>query len=348
MNHHSAQSNSKFLVTDSQRNGKIDIFDSGNLTSKVGCLKICKDKYQDAELPSTRDMIILSERFVDIGKDRKSWKSSIRSLVILSYKVSILCNRNIFKRSPSTIWFEKSGSQGMAWSRSWKNHKWNRYDSDEKFKERVEVYHRREWFEIHACMEIKQLIILKPLKGILILMRWSGRVEVILFRITHGYKSNHFIWIILFLMIELHSSEARFWEKIRLSYWRQYRACITSSYLWTLWEPNFDANYIFHDEPDYRHLFYFFSSNSCNFVHSSNRLKLDCPKEFVFCMRNDSKPVLVREKMTFQTALDYCANISSHICKLNHAIGFSQNQLEKHFFRHAKKFWRNCRCFQSK
>ena len=42
---------------------------SGNFTSKLGCLDICNEKYQDAELPSTRDMMILSEHFVDIGQD---------------------------------------------------------------------------------------------------------------------------------------------------------------------------------------------------------------------------------------------------------------------------------------
>ena len=62
-------------------------------------------------------------------------------------------------------------------------------------------------------------------------------------------------------------------------------------------------------------MIYVFSSNSCNFVHSSNRLKHDCPKEFVFCAEKDSKPVLIAHEMTFQTASNYCSNGSSHICE---------------------------------
>ena len=45
----------------------------------------------------------------------------------------------------------------------------------------------------NSCMIFKYLIALEPLKGILILMKWSGRVEVILSLKTHGYKSRHFI-----------------------------------------------------------------------------------------------------------------------------------------------------------
>ena len=74
------------------------------------------------------------------------------------------------------------------------------------------------------------------------------------------------------------------------------------------------THYTNYDEP-YRDLFYFFSSNSCNFVDSPNRPKHDCPKGFVFCEKNGSKPVLIQKKMTFQTASNYCSNISSHICK---------------------------------
>ena len=50
MNLHSAQSNSRLLVMGRQSHGKTDIFVSGNFTSKLGCLKICKNKYQDAEV----------------------------------------------------------------------------------------------------------------------------------------------------------------------------------------------------------------------------------------------------------------------------------------------------------
>jgi len=65
MNRHSARLNSRFLVTGSSLDEVTKIY-SGNFTSKLGCLDICNAKYQDAELPSTRDMVILSERFVDI------------------------------------------------------------------------------------------------------------------------------------------------------------------------------------------------------------------------------------------------------------------------------------------
>ena len=56
-------------VTDTKRNTLTRNFDSGNFTSKLGCLNICNEKYHHTELPSTRDMMILRERFVDIGQN---------------------------------------------------------------------------------------------------------------------------------------------------------------------------------------------------------------------------------------------------------------------------------------
>ena len=98
-----------------------------------------------------------------------------------------------------------------------------------------------------------------------------------------------------------------------------------------------DTHYTNYDE-SYRDLFYFFSSNSCNFVHSPNRLKHDCPKAFVFCEKNGSKPVLIQKKMTFQTASNYCSNISSHICKLFLLKGANSHQ---NFEEISKAFKRN-------
>ena len=80
--------------------------------------------------------------------------------------------------------------------------------------------------------------------------------------------------------------------------------------------------------------YYFFSSNSCNFITATNRAKTDCPKGYVFC-NITSKPLLADEKMIFNDAVDHCERLFTTICKLN--IIFMSVLIE--FFRFARKFW---------
>ena len=80
--------------------------------------------------------------------------------------------------------------------------------------------------------------------------------------------------------------------------------------------------------------YYFFSSNSCNFITATNRAKTDCPKGYVFC-NSTSKPLLADEKMIFNDAVDHCERLFTTICKLN--IIFMSVLIE--FFRFARKFW---------
>ena len=61
--------------------------------------------------------------------------------------------------------------------------------------------------------------------------------------------------------------------------------------------------------------FYYFSSNSCNFFFSAGPERNNCPKGYVFCKSNESKPELITEQMTFHNAKTYCAKRSSFMCE---------------------------------
>ena len=66
----------------------------------------------------------------------------------------------------------------------------------------------------------------------------------------------------------------------------------------------------------YRENYYFFSSNSCNFITATNRAKTNCPEGYVFC-NITSKPLLADSTMTFKDAVDHCERLNTTICKLN-------------------------------